>query len=221
MYYIYLKELTHYFNSLVAYLIIGSFLLITGLFTWVFPDTSILKYGYSTLESLFNLGPYLFLILIPSLTMRTISEEKSTGTLELLLTTPVNLVKVLLAKFLAVVTITILAILPTLVYFYSVYQLGNPIGNVDSGSVIGSYCGLVLLAISFCSIGLFSSTVSSNQIVSFLVSISICYFLYDGLYYVSKLSTFSISLSYFFEIISMQSHYYLLDTYCLTIVLEQ
>lgn len=180
MYSILKKEITSYLSSLVAYVTIGVFLLVLGLFLWVFPDSSILDYGYAGLDSLFNTAPYLFMFLIPAITMRSLAEERKEGTFELLLTRPLTDGQIVLGKFFACVLLVLFALIPTLVYYYSVYSLGNPRGNVDTGAVIGSYIGLFLLGSGFAAIGLFASSVSKNQIIAFTIAVFLSYFFYSG-----------------------------------------
>lgn len=174
------KEITTYLSSLVAYVTIGVFLLVLGLFLWVFPDTSILGYGYAGLESLFSTAPYLFMFLVPAVTMRSLAEERREGTFELLLTRPLSHLQIVLGKYFAGVVIVLFALVPTLVYYYSVYTLGAPQGNIDSGAVIGSYIGLFLLGSSFTAIGLFASSVSKNQVIAFTIAVFLCFFFYSG-----------------------------------------
>ena len=174
------KEISGFFTSLVAYMTMAAFLLVTGLFLWVFPDSSILDYGYAGLDSFFNIAPYLFIFLIPAITMRSLAEEKKDGTFELLATRPLSDWDIVLGKFLASLAIVFLTLLPTLIYYFSVYQLGITRGNIDSGAVIGSYIGLVLLGSAFTSIGIFTSSLGKNQIIAFTVSVFICFFSFSG-----------------------------------------
>lgn len=174
------KDLTDFFNSLVAYITIGSFLLVSGLFLWVFPESSILEYGYAGLESLFNIAPYIFMFLIPAITMRSLAEEKKEGTFELLATRPLTDWQIVLGKYFAALLIVLLALLPTLIYYISVYQLGVTKGNIDSGAVIGSYIGLLLLGGCFTAIGIFSSSVSKNQIIAFTIAVFLCFITFSG-----------------------------------------
>ncbi|OOQ60979.1 gliding motility-associated ABC transporter substrate-binding protein GldG [Mucilaginibacter pedocola] len=174
------KEITTYFSSLVAYVTIGVFLLVLGLFLWVFPDTSILAYGYAGLDSLFSTAPYLFMFLVPAITMRSLAEERREGTFELLLTRPLTHLQIVLGKYFAGIFIVLFALLPTLVYYYSVYNLGAPQGNIDTGAVIGSYIGLFLLGSAFTAIGLFASSVSKNQVIAFTIAVFLCFFFYSG-----------------------------------------
>jgi len=174
------KEITSYLSSLVAYVTIGVFLIVLGLFLWVFPDSSILGYGYAGLDSLFSTAPYLFMFLVPAITMRSLAEERREGTFELLLTRPLTDWQIVIGKYLASLLIILFALVPTLVYYYSVYTLGNPVGNIDTGAVIGSYIGLFLLGASFAAIGLFASSISKNQIIAFTIAVFLCFFFYSG-----------------------------------------
>jgi len=174
------KEITTYLSSLVAYITIGVFLLVLGLFLWVFPDTSILAYGYAGLDSLFSTAPYLFMFLVPAITMRSLAEERREGTFELLLTRPLTDIQIVLGKYFAGVIIVLFALVPTLVYYFSVHTLGTPQGNIDTGAVIGSYIGLFLLGSSFAAIGLFASSVSKNQVIAFTIAVFLCFFFYSG-----------------------------------------
>jgi ABC-2 type transport system permease protein len=144
------KEFNSFLNSLVAYLVIGAFLTGIGLLMWVFPETSILDYGYADMDTLFSYGPYVFIFLIPAVTMRSFAEEKKGGTLELLMTKPLSDWQIVTGKFLACFLLVLMALIPTLIYYWSVYQLGNPSGNIDTPGVIGSYIGLALLGAVFC-----------------------------------------------------------------------
>ena len=187
MYTIFSKDFTDFFNSLVAYITIGVFLIVTGLFLWVFPETSILEYGYASLESLFSIAPYIFMFLIPAITMRSLAEEKKEGTFELLVTRPLTDWQIILGKYFAALLIIALALLPTLIYYISVYQLGIVKGNVDSGAVIGSYIGLFLLGACFTAIGIFASSISRNQIIAFIIAVFLCFFAFSGLDSISQL----------------------------------
>ena len=163
------KEFNSFFASSIAYLVIGVFLLVNGLFLWVFNDElNVLNAGFADLTSFFYFTPWLLLFLVPAITMKTFSDEFQTGTIEILKTKPITNFKIVLGKFFAVVLLIMIAIIPTFTYVYSINQLGNPIGNIDYGSTIGSYTGLFLLASSFASIGIFTSSISKNQIAAFL-----------------------------------------------------
>ena len=181
MFALFKKELSAFFSSLMGYLTIIVFLLLTGLMLWVFRTSfNILDYKYSGLDGLFLLGPFLYLFLIPAITMRMFAEEKRNGTLELLLTKPLSEFTIVGAKFLAGFTLVVVSLLPTVVYYWAVYRLGDPIGNIDTGSVIGSYIGLLFLGGAFVAIGFFASSLTNNQIVAFVVSALLCAFCYLG-----------------------------------------
>lgn len=182
VYALYRKELSSFLGSLTGYLVITVFLLSVGLLLWVFPDTSfsIPDNRTAALDGLFIVAPWLFLFLIPAISMRMFSEEKKTGTIELLLTRPLSEFQLVFAKFLAAFTLVILSLLPTLVYYLSVYRLAVPAGNVDSAGIAGSYLGLIFLSSGFVAIGIYSSTQTSNQVVAFLLAVILCFFFYAG-----------------------------------------
>lgn len=184
---IYKKEIITYFNSFIGYLAIGLFLLVAGLLVWVFPDTSILENGYATLESFFQLAPYLLLLLVPAITMQSIAGEKANGTYELLLSKPISFVTIVVAKFFGSYTLAILSILPTLVYPVCLYFIASPIGNIDVGGIIGSYIGLFLLAGAFTFLSIFCSTLTKNPIIAFLLAVVLCFFAYYGFDAISNL----------------------------------
>ncbi len=187
---VYWKEIRSFLSSLIAYLVISVFLVLTGLFMWVFKDTSILEYNYAGLEQLFSIGPLVFTFLIPAITMRSFSEETQQGTIELLATKPLTDSQIILGKYFANLTLVLLAIAPTLIYFFSVYQLGSPVGNIDTGAVFGSYIGLAFLAAIFVAIGLFCSSITNNQIISFILAAFLCFFMHWAFTYLSNLSIF-------------------------------
>jgi ABC-2 type transport system permease protein len=174
------KEFNSFLNSLIAYVVMCVFLASIGLITWVFPETSVLDYGYADMYTFFSLSPYVFLFLVPAITMRSFAEEKKSGTIELLLTKPLTDWDIVLGKYFACFYLVLLSILPTILYYFSIAALGNPAGNIDSSAVIGSYIGLVLLASVFCSVGVFSSAITNNQIISFIVSAFLCYLFLAG-----------------------------------------
>lgn len=181
------KEIKVLLSSIIGYVVIGVFLTITGLFLFVFKDTSLLDSNFASLDPFFDLAPFVFLFLIPALTMRSFSEEFQLGTIELLSTKPLSLKDIIIAKYLANLLIVVIALLPTLLYYYTVNNLGLPKGNLDSGSIIGSYFGLLLLASSFIAMGIFASTLVGNQVVGFLLGAFICFLLYWGMDYISFL----------------------------------
>lgn len=178
---IFLKELKGYLHSLVAYIAVVVFLAGIGLPMWVFPETSVLDYGYADLSILFSTAPYLLMFLAPAITMKSFAEEKRSGTLEILFTRPLSDLQITGGKFLAAWTVTVIALVPTLTYYFSVSYLGNPPGNLDTPGITGSYIGLILLAGLFVSLGLITSALSGSQVVAFLTGAMLCFFLYYGI----------------------------------------
>jgi ABC-2 type transport system permease protein len=185
------REFNSFLNSLIAYVVIGVFLTGMGLLVWVFPETSVLDFGFADMGTLFNLAPYVFIFLIPAITMRSFAEEKKGGTMELLLTKPLTDWDILFGKFLACFLLVMFALLPTSAYYFSLNQLGNPSGNIDTPGVIGSYLGLLMLAGIFTSVGIMASSITPNQIVSFIVSAFLCFILFSGFDSIATLDLFA------------------------------
>lgn len=177
---IFLKEINSFLDSLMGYAVVVVFLVAMGLLMWVFPETSVLDYGFADMYTLFSLGPFVFIFLVPAITMRSFAEERKMGTLEWLLTKPVSEGEIVLGKFLASVCLVIVALVPTLIYYVTLYQLGNPEGNIDTSGVIGSYIGMVLLGAVFCAIGVLASSLVTNQIVAFLLAAFLSFILFTG-----------------------------------------
>jgi len=207
MYSILKKELNAFFTSPIAYLVIGVYLVINGLFLWVFEgDFNILHAGFADLNSYFFLAPWIFIFLIPAITMRSFSDEYSAGTIEILKTKPIGNWNIILGKFLSALILVFIAILPTLIYVFSVYQLGNPVGNIEFGTTFGSFIGLLFLAASYCAIGIFTSTLSKNQIVAFIVAVFICFFFYYGFEALASYNLFGNS-DYIVQQFGMREHF--------------
>ncbi len=183
------------------------FLIATGLFLWVFPESSLLDAGYASLDYFFFLAPYIFIFLIPAITMRSFSEEMNLGTIELLSTKPLTNWQILLGKYFASLTLVIVALLPTLIYWYTIYRLASPIGNVDMGGTLGSYFGLIFLGAVFCAIGIFSSSITSNQIVAFVAGLFLCFFLFESFESLSKLGILFAKNDYLVEQLGLRAHY--------------
>ncbi len=183
------KEINSFLNSLIGYIVIIVFLLTISLFVWVFPGTefNIPDAGYASIDPLFIITPWVYMFLVPAVTMRLFSEEKKSGTIEILLTRPLTELQVVVAKYLAGVVLVLFSLLPTLIYFFSVYTLGSPAGNIDTGSMWGSYVGLFFLGAGFVSIGVFSSAVSDNQVIAFIIAVFLCFFWYAGFDSISSL----------------------------------
>ncbi len=207
MYALFVKEVRGFLSSVTGFLVIGIFLLITSLFLWVFhTDFNIPDYGYANVDSLFILSPFVFLFLIPAVTMRTFSDEKQTGTIELLLTRPLSDMQIITAKYLASFALVVFSLLPTLIYYFSVYQLGYPVGNIDSGGFWGSFLGLLFLGAAFVSIGIFSSSVTDNSIVSFILAVAVSAFMYLGFEFIYSFSLFG-KFDLFIKSLGMSDHY--------------
>jgi ABC-2 type transport system permease protein len=207
MYYLFKKEITSFLSSLSGFVVIIVFLIANGLFLWVFKgNLNIMDNGYATLESLFILAPWVFLFLIPAITMRTFAEEKKSRTMELLLSRPLSDMQIVLAKYFAAMVLILLAILPTLIYFYSISRLGSPRGNIDSGGTWGSYVGLLFLAGIYAAIGIFISSLTENQIVSFIISLLLCFLFYIGFDYLSSMDIFG-GFSTFIIKLGINEHY--------------
>jgi len=188
MYNLIRKEVLTFFSSLAAYVVIGVFLLANGVFLWIVPGgDNILDSGYADMSPFFNIAPQLFLFLIPAICMRLFSEEKKTGTLDLLLARPLSSLKIVLSKFFAAFLIVIVSILPSVIYCITIYLLASPAGNIDTGGIMGSYIGLVFLASVFVAISLFASSLSDNQIVSFILGMALCFLLYSGFDYIASI----------------------------------
>ena len=175
------KEINSFFASPIGYLVIGIFLILNGIFLWLFKgDFNILNYGFADLSSFFLLSPWILLFLIPAVTMRCFSDEKKQGTLELLLTKPISPFHIVLGKYFGAFILIVIALVPTLLYVYTIYQLGNPVGNLDMASTWGSYFGLLFFVAAYTAIGVFASTLSDNQIVAFIIAVFICFIFYIG-----------------------------------------
>lgn len=188
---LYRKEISSFLNSLIGYIVIVVFLVIISLFMWVFPgEMNILDAGYANIDTLFIIAPWVFMFLVPAITMRSFADERKSGTIELLLTRPLSDWQIVLAKYFAGVTLVLLSLIPTLVYYASVHFLGNPVGNIDTGGMWGSYIGLFFLASGFVAVGIFASSVTENQIVSFIVAVFLCFFFYIGFDSISNLALF-------------------------------
>jgi len=191
MYTLLKKEIRSFLSSLIGYISIVVFLGLISLFMWIIPSDSnsssnsnVLDTGYANIDSLFIIAPWVFLFLIPAITMRSFADEKKAGTIELLLTRPLTDLQIILAKYFAGFILVLFSLLPTLIYYYSVHRLGSPIGNIDTGGMWGSYIGLLFLGAAFVSIGIFASAITDNQVVSFILALFLCFFVYTGFDYI-------------------------------------
>ncbi len=181
MYAIFLKEIRSFLGSLIGYIVMGVFLLLSGLFTWFIEGNNVFDLGMAGLPTLFGLDPYMLIFLVSAVTMRSLSEEKRLGTLETLTTRPVSDLGIIMGKYLAAVALIAISLIPTLFYTYSVAQLATPAGNIDYGALWGSYFGLILLSACYASIGLFASSTTDNQIVSLIISMVLSLFFFEVL----------------------------------------
>jgi ABC-2 type transport system permease protein len=181
MFAIFRKEISGFFSSLTGYIVIIVFLLINSLFMWVFPgEWNILDSGYAGLDTLFFLSPFVFLFLVPAVTMKMIAEEKRLGTIELLYSKPITERGIIWGKYFASLLLVLLALLPCIIYYISVSMLGQSPGNLDKGGTLGAFIGLFFLAAVYASAGIFASSLSDNQVVAFIIAVLICFVLYMG-----------------------------------------
>ncbi|MGG7034236.1 MAG: gliding motility-associated ABC transporter permease subunit GldF [Flavobacterium sp.] len=200
-----LREIKSFFGSPMGYLVIAIFLLLNGLFLWVFKgDYNIMNSGFADLSPFFTLAPWILTFLIPAVTMRSFSEEKKQGTMELLLTKPLSLWQIVGGKFLGSVLLIVIAIIPTFIYVFAISNLGMPEGNIDMGSTMGSYFGLLFLISGYASIGIFTSTLSDNQIVAFILSVFLCFLFYFGF---DGLSNYFDTFEHLIASFGMNSHF--------------
>lgn len=207
MYALFRKEISSFLSSLTGYLVIAVFLLVNGMFLWVFPtEFNILDFGYASLDGLFILAPFVFMFLVPAVTMRSFADERKSGTIELLLTKPLTDLQIIVAKYAASVALVLFSILPSLVYYFSVYQLGLPPGNLDSGGIWGAFIGLFFLGASFVAIGIFSSSITDNQILAFILAVVLSGFVYTGFEFIYSLSWFG-NFDLFIKQLGIAAHY--------------
>jgi len=206
MFNIFWKELSEYLSSLIAYVVIGVFLTALGLLMWIFPETNVLDYGYADMGTLFTMAPFVMMFLIPAITMKMFSEELKTGSFEILAVKPVSIYDIVLGKYFASWSISIIAILPTLIYFFSLYQLSSPKGNIDIAGIIGSYIGLILLAAVITAIGLLASSLTKNQVISFVIASFLAFLLFTGLNSLANINVWS-DISLVLANLSIEQHY--------------
>lgn len=207
MFSLFLKEIRSFLSSLLGYIVIVVFLTVIGLFLWVFPTAfNVFDFGYANVDGLFVIAPFVFLFLVPAVTMRSFADEQKSGTIELLLTRPISDMQIILAKFFAACLLVILSLLPTLLYYLSVYQLGFPQGNIDSGAFFGSFLGLLLLGSTFVSIGIFTSSITENQVISFILAVLFSAFFYLGFEFIYSLEWFG-NLDLFINSLGISAHY--------------
>jgi ABC-2 type transport system permease protein len=181
MFAIFRKEISGFFSSLTGYIVIIFFLLINSLFMWVFPgEWNIFDSGYAGLDTLFFISPWVFLFLVPAVTMRMIAEEKRLGTIELLYSRPVTEREIVYGKYLASLALVLFALLPGIIYYISVWNLGETPGNLDKGGTMGAFLGLFFLAAVYASAGVFASSLTDNQVIAFILAVTVCFILFMG-----------------------------------------
>lgn len=199
------KELRQFFSSLTGYIAIIVFLVLNGLFLFVFPDSNLFDYGYASLDTFFNTAPWILLLLIPAITMRSFSEEFKGGTYEILRTKPLTHAQVIGGKYIASLIIALIAILPTLVYVYTINALST--GGIDTGGIAGSYIGLFLLTAVFTAIGVCCSSFTNNAVVAFLLSAFACFTVYSAFEALSRIPAFQSGPDYLIGQLGIDSHY--------------
>lgn len=204
---IFIKEINSFFSSIVGYVAILVFLIACGLFLWVIPDINILDNGYATMDQFFERAPLFLMLLIPAVTMRSFADEFRGGTIEWLSTKPLKDTDIILGKYFAALVLVVFAILPTVVYAITIGNLSAIKNNIDTGGIIGSYIGLLFLAATFTAVGIFCSSMTSNQVVSFLIALFACFLLYIGFDSLSKLPIFTGGIDYYLGMIGMSFHY--------------
>jgi ABC-2 type transport system permease protein len=175
------KEISGFFSNLTGYIVIIVFLLVNSLFMWILPgELNILDSGYAGLDTLFFISPWVFLFLVPAITMRMIAEEKRLGTIELIYSRPITEREVIYGKYFASVSLVLLSLLPGLIYYLSVYYLGETHGNLDIGGTWGAFIGLFFLAAIYASAGIFASSLTENQVIAFIIAVLLCFILFAG-----------------------------------------
>ncbi len=206
MFNIYQKEINSFLSSLIAYIIIAVFLVAMGLLVWVFPETNVIDYGYADMGTFFSMAPFVLMFLIPAITMKMLAEETNSGTIEILVVKPVTKLQIILGKYFAALTLVAVAILPTLVYYFSLAELASPVGNIDTAGIAGSYIGLFLLSAVFAALGILTSALTNNQVVAFVIAAFVSFILFTGLNSLAGINVWS-SLSLPLSKLSLEYHY--------------
>jgi ABC-2 type transport system permease protein len=200
------KEWSQFFSSLTGYIALAIFLLLNGLLLFVFPDTSILNFGYATLGAFFNIAPWVLLFIVPTVTMRSFADEYRQGNFEILRTLPITPAQLVWGKFFGAVLVVVCAVLPTIIYAVSIQQL-SVTGGIDVGATVGSYIGLIFLGAVFTAVGIFTSSLTNNTVVAFIAGAFLCFLLYTGFDAISRLDLFSGGLDYYIEMLGINFHY--------------
>lgn len=206
MWIICMKEWRQFFSSLTGYIAIIIFLLLMGLFLFVFPNSSILDFGYASLDNFFTLAPWIMLFLIPTITMRSVADEYKSGTFEVLRTLPLSPSKIVWGKYFGCLLVVAVALLPTLIYAFSIQQLSAK-GGIDAGATAGSYIGLLMLAAVYTAVGICTSSFTNNTVVAFILAAFVCFILYSGFSAVSKLPVFAAGADYYIQMLGIDFHY--------------
>lgn len=201
-----IKEFRQFFSSLTGYIALVVFLLLSGLFLFVFPDTNVFDYGYATLSQFFELAPWILLLLVPAITMRSFADEFKSGTYEILQTRPITRWQLVVGKYLGAVGVVWIALIPTFIYVISIRQLAAD-GGIDSGALIGSYVGLFFLAAVFTAIGIFCSSFTQNAVVAFLISAFACFLVCNGFNAISRIPALEAGADYYIEMLGIDFHY--------------
>ncbi len=200
------KEFRQFFSSLTGYIAIVVFLLLNGLFFFVFPDTNLLDYGYASLEKFFELAPWILLLLIPAITMRSFSDEFRGGTFEILQTRPLRRSQIVMGKYLGALFVVLIAVLPTIIYAFTLQYLAAE-GGIDMGATIGSYLGLLFLSAVFVAIGIFCSSHTNNAVVAFILGAFVCFIIYSGFNAISRIPALQSGADYYVEMLGIDFHY--------------
>jgi ABC-2 type transport system permease protein len=204
---VFIKEINSFFSSMVGYVAVILFLVMCGLMMWVLTDTSMLNYGYATMDRFFEYAPGFLLLLIPAVTMRSFADEFKGGTIEWLATKPLTDLDIILGKYFAALVLVVFAFIPTLIYMYTISNLSLIPNNLDTGGIVGSYIGLFFLAAAFTAIGIFTSSLTANQMVSFLTGLFACFLLYTGFEQLSKIPSFMGGIDYYLSMVGLSFHY--------------
>lgn len=200
------KEFRQFFSSLTGYIAIIVFLLLNGLFLFVFPDTNLLDFGYATLDKFFELAPWILLLLVPAITMRSFSDEFKGGTFEILQTKPLRRWQIVTGKYAGSLGVVLIAVIPTIIYAVTMQSL-SALGGIDSGGTIGSYIGLLFLAAVFVAIGICCSSFTSNAVVAFISAAFVCFIIYSGFSAISRLPALASGADYYVEMLGIDFHY--------------
>jgi ABC-2 type transport system permease protein len=206
MWIICMKEWRQFFSSLTGYIAVVLFLLLMGLFLFVFPNSSILDFGYATLDNFFSLAPYIMLFLVPTITMRSIADEYKSGTFEILKTLPLSPAKIVWGKYFGCLLVVAMALVPTVIYAVSLQQLSAK-GGIDVGGTIGSYIGLLMLGAVYTAVGICTSSFTNNTVVAFILAAFVCFILYSGFTAISQLPFFAAGADYYIGMLGIDFHY--------------